>query len=149
MNPLARDTVTLYMKHVDPTTRKDVWTRCVLHPVIWTQKTVRSMSDGTLRLARQTSITVDVDVLAVVGSVAATYIEPKAYAALTDVQRAALHYWTLDKGFAVVYGENANDIDSDYTIAMLKAESDSYATIQIIGDNTHRAALNHWQVEAV
>ena len=47
MNPLARDTVTLYMRHVDSATRKDVWTRCVLTPVIWTQKTVRSIgNDG-------------------------------------------------------------------------------------------------------
>lgn len=149
MNPLARDTVTLYMKHMDSVTRKDVWTRCVLQPVIWTQRTVRSMSDGTLRLARQTTITIDTDVLATTGGVAATYIEPKAYAALTSVQRAAVHYWTLDKGFVVVYGENANDIDADYTIAQLKADSDSYATIQIVGDNTHRALLQHWQIEAV
>lgn len=148
MNPLARDTVTLYMKHMDSVTRKDVWTRCVLRPVVWTQRTVRSMSDGTLRLARQTSITIDIDVLATTGGVAATYIEPKAYAALTSAQRA-LHYWTLDKGFVVVYGENANDIDADYTIAQLKADSDSYATIQIVGDNTHRALLQHWQIEAV
>lgn len=148
MNPLARDVVTLYMKHMDSVTRKDVWTRCVLQPVIWTQRTARSMSDGTLRLARQTTVTIDGDVLATVGGVAATYIEPKAYAALTSAQRA-LHYWTLDKGFVVVYGENANDIDADYTIAQLKADSDSYATIQIVGDNTHRALLQHWQIEAV
>lgn len=149
MNPLARDVVTLYMKYMDSVTKKDVWTRCVLQPVIWTQRTVRSMSDGTLRLARQTTITIDTDVLATTGGVAATYIEPKAYAALTSVQRAAVHYWTLDKGFVVVYGENANDIDADYTIAQLKADSDSYATIQIVGDNTHRALLRHWQIEAV
>ena len=149
MNPLARDVVTLYMKYMDSVTKKDVWTRCVLQPVIWTQRTVRSMSDGTLRLARQTTITIDTDVLATTGGVAATYIEPKAYAALTSVQRAAVHYWTLDKGFVVVYGENANDIDADYTIAQLKADSDSYATIQIVGDNTHRALLQHWQIEAV
>lgn len=149
MNPLARDTVTLYMRHVDSATRKDVWTRCVLTPVIWTQKTVRSVgSDGVLRMVRQTTVTIDGDVLATTGGVAATYIEPKAYAALTSAQRA-LHYWTLDKGFVVVYGENANDIDADYTIAQLKADSDSYATIQIVGDNTHRALLQHWQIEAV
>lgn len=150
MNPLARDTVTLYMKHMDSVTKKDVWTRCVLYPVIWTQKTVRSIgNDGTLHLARQTSITVDTDVIALVDDEAATYVEPKTYAALTSAQRAALHYWTLDKGFVVVYGENVNDVDADYPIATLKADSGSYATIQIVGDNTHRAALNHWQIEAV
>ena len=137
------------MQHMDSATKKTVWTRCVLQPVIWTQKTVRGMTDGTLKLARQTSITIDADVAATTGTHAATYIEPKAYAALTAVQRAAGHYWTLDKGFVVVYGENTNDVDADYTIIQLKAASDSYATIQIVGDNTHRAALNHWQVEAV
>lgn len=148
MNPLARDTVTLYMKHMDSATRKDVWTRCVLAPVIWTQKTVRSIgSDGVLRMARQTSVTIDADVTATIGSTAASYIEPKAYAALTDAERGTS--WTLDKGFVVVYGLNTQDIDAEYTIAMLKAASDSYSTIQTVGDNTHRAILQHWQVEAV
>lgn len=148
MNPLARDTVTLYMKHVDPTTRKDVWTRCVLTPVIWTQKTVRSIgNDGVLRMARQTSVTIDVDVTATIDNALASYIEPKIYAALTDEQRGTS--WTLDKGFVVVYGLNTQDIDAEHPVAMLKAASDSYATIQTVGDNTHRAMLQHWQVEAV
>lgn len=148
MNPLARDTVTLYMKHVDSATRKDAWTRCVLTPVIWTQKTVRSVgTDGVLRMVRQTSVTVDADVFATIDNALATYIEPKAYAALADAARGAS--WTLDKGFVVVYGLNLDDIDTEYTIAMLKAASDSYATIQAVADNTHRAVLRHWQIEAV
>lgn len=147
MNPLARDTVTLYMKHVDSATRKDAWTRCVLQPVIWTQRTARSMSDGTLRLARQTTVTIDADVFATINNALATYIEPKAYAALADAARGAS--WTLDKGFVVVYGLNTQDIDAEYTIAMLRAASDSYATIQAVADNTHRAVLRHWQIEAV
>lgn len=148
MNPLARDTVTLYMRHVDSATRKDVWTRCVLAPVIWTQKTVRSIgSDGVLRMARQTSVTIDADVFATIDNALASYVEPKSYAALTAAQRGTS--WTLDKGFVVVYGLNTQDIDAEYTIAMLKAASDSYATIQIVGDNTHRALLRHWQIEAV
>ena len=148
MNPLARDTVTLYMKHMDSATRKDVWTRCVLTPVIWTQKTVRNIgTDGVLRMVRQTSITVDCDVAAEIENSVATYIEPKAYAALTDAQRGTS--WTLDKGFVVVYGLNLNDVDAEYPIATLKAASDSYATIQAVADNTHRAALRHWQIEAV
>ena len=148
MNPLARDTVTLYMRHVDSATRKDVWTRCVLTPVIWTQKTVRSIgTDGVLRMVRKTSITVDVDAAAAIDNALASYIEPKAYAALADAERGTS--WTLDKGFVVVYGLNTQDIDAEYTIAMLRAASDSYATIQIVGDNTHRALLQHWQIEAV
>ena len=146
MSPLARDTVTLYMKHVDSVTKKDVWTRCILSSVIWTQKTVRGMADGVLRLARQTSVTIDSDVVAKIDGAGATFVDPKAYAALTDLQRGAK--WTLDKGFVMVYGSGA-DIGTGYTIAQLKADSDSYCTIQVIGDNTKRALLNHWQVEAV
>lgn len=142
MNPLARDTVTLYMKHFDSVTKKDVWTRCILSPVIWTQKTVRGMTDGTLKLARQTSVTIDSDVVARVNGVTVTFVEPKAYAA------SQAGHWTLDKGFAMVYGSGAN-IGTGYTIAQLKADSDTYCTIQVIGDNTKRALLNHWQVEAV
>ena len=142
MNPLARDTVTLYMKHVDSVTKKDVWTRCVLSPVIWTQKTVRGMADGVLRLARQTSVTIDSDVVAKIDGVLATFVDPKAYATSQS------GHWTLDKGFVMVYG-SGSDIGTGYTIAQLKADSDTYCTIQVIGDNTKRALLNHWQVEAV
>ena len=123
MNPLARDTVTLYMRHVDSATRKDVWTRCVLAPVIWTQKTVRSIgSDGVLRMARQTSVTIDADVFATIDNELASYIEPKIYAALTDEQRGTS--WTLDKGFVVVYGLNSQVMGEVYSIAMLIAASD-------------------------
>lgn len=137
MNPLARDTMTLYMKY------GATWTRAVITGVIWTQKTVRTNdSNGNLKLVRQTSITIPVEASVIVGGARASHVEPKAYAGTAGT-------WTLDKGFIVVYGENATEITNAAALVALTAASGTYATIQAVGDNTHRAMLNHWQVEAV
>ena len=119
------------------------WKRAIITGVIWTQKTVRTNdSNGNLKLVRQTSITVPVEASVIVGGARASHVEPKAYAGTAGT-------WTLDKGFIVVYGENTTEITDSSVLVTLKAASDSYATIQAVGDNTHRAMLNHWQVEAV
>lgn len=137
MNALARDTITLWMKH-DTT-----WTRAVITGVIWTQKTVRTPDgNGNLKLTRQTSITVPIDATVTVGGARASHVEPKAYTGASAT-------WTLDKGFIVVYGTNTTEITDSSVLVTLKAASDTYATIQSVGDNTHRQLLNHWQVEAV
>lgn len=137
MNALARDTITLYMKS------GTAWTRAVITGVIWTQKTVRTNdSNGNLKLVRQTSITIPVEASVLVGTARASYVAPKSYTAVAAT-------WTLDKGFVVVYGTNTTVITDSAGLITLKAASDSYATIQAVGDNTRRALLNHWQVEAV
>ena len=137
MNALYQDTITLYMKY------GTAWKRAVITGVIWTQKTVRTNdSNGNLKLVRQTSITIPVEASVTVGGARASYVAPKSYTAASAT-------WTLDKGFIVVYGTNTNDITTLYTLETLKAASDTYATVQAVGDNTHRAMLNHWQVEAV
>ena len=119
------------------------WKRAIITGVIWTQKTVRTNdSNGNLKLVRQTSITVPVEASVTVGGARASHVEPKAYT-------GAVGTWTLDKGFIVVYGENTTEITDSSVLVTLKAASDSYATIQAVGDNTHRQLLNHWQVEAV
>ena len=137
MNALARDTITLYMKY------GTAWTRAVITGVIWTQKTVRTNDgNGTLKLSRQTSITIPVEANVSVGGARASHVDPKSYTGASGT-------WTLDKGFIVVYGENTTEITDSTALKALMSASDTYATIQAVGDNTHRAMLNHWQVEAV
>ena len=134
---IYRDTITLYMKY------GTAWKRAIITGVIWTQKTVRTNdSNGNLKLVRQTSITVPVEAIVTVGGARASYVAPKSYTAASAT-------WTLDKGFIVVYGTNTTEITDSSVLVTLKAASDTYATIQSVGDNTHRAMLNHWQVEAV
>lgn len=137
MNALARDTITMWMKHGTS------WTRAVITGVIWTQKTVRTNdANGNLKLVRQTSITIPVEANVNVGGARASHVEPKSYTGASAT-------WTLDKGFIVVYGTNTSEITTGASLDALKTASDTYATIQAVGDNTHRAMLNHWQVEAV
>ena len=134
---IYQDTITLWMKY------GTTWTRAVLSGVVWTQKTVRTNdSNGNLKLVRQTSITIPVEAGVNVGGARASHVEPKAYTGASAT-------WTLDKGFVVIYGNNATEITDSAALIALKAASDSYATIQAVGDNTHRQLLNHWQVEAV
>jgi len=138
----AIDTVTLYIKHVDATTKKDVWTRVVLNGVLWTQKVVSGTdSNGTLQLTHQTTVMIPVDVYA--GTRA--YKDPKDYLALTTVQR--LSAWTLKKGDVMVLDECAAVISDSYRISKLKEDEDTYCNIVAVTDNTHRDMLNHWQVE--
>lgn len=148
MNPLARDTITLYMQHTD-SSKKVIWTRAVLVGVIFTQKTVRTFgSDGVLKMTRQTSITIPAEI-AVTGL---SFVDPKDYPTMSVVTApavSAVTSWTLKKGDVVVYGASTQEIGDSYTIAALKAASETYCTIQAVGDNTKRAMLNHWQIEAV
>ena len=147
MIPMANDTATLYIRRIDAD-RKEVWSRVVFRGVVWSQKTIRALdANGTLRHVQQTVLIVPVEVVALVGTAAASFVKPKAYAALNDTQRATA--WTLDKGSVIVRGEITTNISDTYKISDLKAANDTYATIQAITDNTGRVALNHWQVEAV
>jgi len=134
---IYRDTITLYMKY------GTAWKRAIITGVIWTQKTVRVPDgSGNLKLTRQTSITVPIEASVTVGGARAIHVEPKAYAGTAGT-------WTLDKGFIVAYGTNTTEITDSAGLVTLKAASDTYATIQTVGDNSHRQLLNHWQVEAV
>jgi len=145
MIPMAHDTVTLYMRHV--VDRKDVWVRAEIHGCVWSQKTVRGVdSNGNARLVRQTVVIIPIEAVVLVGGVAAIYCAPKMYAALTDEQRAAA--WTLSKGSVIIRGQGG-DITEIYNLAALKAADDTYATVQVISDNTNRPVLMHWQIEAV
>lgn len=145
MTPMAHDVVTLYMRHVAD--HKDVWIRAVFSGVVWSQKTVRSVdTNGNAKLARETVVLIPAEIVAMIGTCAASYVSPKAYAALTNEQRAAA--WTLDKGCVIIRG-TGSDITDSYTLGNLKAASDTYATVQVITDNTNRPVLKHWQIEAV
>jgi hypothetical protein len=145
MIPMASDTMTLYMRHVS--NHKDVWIRAVFAGGVWSQKTVRDVdTNGNAKLTRETVVLIPAEIVALIGTGAAFYVSPKAYATLTDVQRATA--WTLDKGCVIIRGAGS-DITDSYTLADLKSSNDTYATVQVIYDNTNRPVLKHWQIEAV
>ena len=145
MIPMANEIVTLYMRHVAD--HKDVWTRAEIRGCVWSQKTVRGVdANGNARLVRQTIVLIPVEAAVLVGGVAAVYCSPKLYATLTNEQRATA--WTLSKGSVIIRGQG-DDITEVYNLAALKAADDTYATVQVISDNTNRPVLMHWQIEAV
>lgn len=145
MIPMANDTVTLYMRHVKD--HKDIWMRAEIRGCAWSQKTVRGVDTaGNAKLTRETVVLIPAEAVVLVGGSPAIHCTPKVYAALTDEQRATA--WALDKGSAIILGVGV-DVTDDYTIADVKSNSDTYATVQVVHDNINRPVLKHWQIEAV
>ena len=95
------------------------YTRHVLKGVQWRQKTERLNDNGKLALAAVTSVTVP-----------------------ESAQMA------VKPGDVLVLGVGP-EITSEYTIARLMADHETYCTVKTVADNTRRPRLKHRKVTAV
>lgn len=136
--------VTLYLQH--KVGGVSGWARVVLSGVYAQQKIVRSHgSDGVLKFTRETELRIDQDILLFdeAGS-EIVYCAPDEFSRAEEVTGL----WTLKQGDVVVFGELTQEITAEYSIAQLRKDYGTYATIQIVSD-LRGGPLGHWQVNAV
>lgn len=137
-------TVTLFLQHKVGGTPG--WARVVL-PGVFAQQRLRRThgSDGVLKFTRETELRIDQDILLYddVGS-EILYCEPDEFSRAEEVSGL----WTLKQGDVVVLGEVVQEIGAGYTIAQLRKDYGTYATIQAVSD-LRGGPLGHWQVIAV
>lgn len=130
--------ITIFNKHVDPTTRGEVWQRTQIVGVTWEN----SKAANVLR-----SGLIEADKVAVYIPYArgASYLSPRAWQALS----VKTGRWTLQAGDVLVRGLISEDIDADYTISNLKAEYDDVMVVRSVDlMDAGSQALWHWQVGA-
>lgn len=136
--------VTLYLQH--KAGGVPGWARVVLSGVYAQQKLVRTHgSDGVLKFTRETELRIDQDLLILDDVLSeVVYCEPDEFSRAEDVSGL----WTLKQGDVVVLGALTQDVGPDYTIAQLRKDYGTYATIQAVSD-LRGGPLGHWQVNAL
>lgn len=129
---------TIYNKYVDPSTRKEVWTRYQVRDVAWeNRKAANVLRSGNLE-ADQAAIYIPLANME-------NYLSPRDWEALTSKAGK----WTLRQGDMIVNGLVADNITSTFTISDLERKYNDVLTIRSVDRmDQGRVSMHHYQIGA-
>lgn len=133
---LFNDTITIVNRYLDPLTKLDKYNKTVLEGCQWTQKTTKTVVNGTIEIDDSIEVTIPYR---------EGYLPPKQYAKIPNDEMPK--YWTLNSENnldIIVLGEIDGKVTS---VADVKQQYDNVATISAVGDYTSVPYLKHWKVE--
>lgn len=136
MTGFFEDSITLVNHYYDKLTREDKFQASILDKCMWRQSTVRTANGNILNIATSTNITI---------LYRDGYVEPYAYAKLSNDEKKKHFTLNTDKTDFVFFGEVKEDLSSIKAINEAKKKY-KWTTVQSVTDCTNVDMLKHWEV---
>lgn len=125
--------ITIYNKYIE--NRVEKYQRVELTAVVW-------QATSAISRAKE-QVPANSALVMIPFAYGAYYLKPKAWQALAD----KTGYWTLQEGDIVVRDIVTEELDTEYTVANLRADYDEVLMIQSIAAmNEGSPNVRHWEV---